>query len=95
MYDPHLRSYRERHGWSRAWLIQALRSTIDLRTWWMTQARQARRYGMAWQVDDAGEASSPLRYGMACSNTSFVIALSLSNTNLLLPRRQLYSRICR
>jgi transcriptional regulator with XRE-family HTH domain len=34
MYDPDLRSRRERCGWSRAWLAQALGSTVDLVTQW-------------------------------------------------------------
>ena len=34
MYDPHLRSRRERYGWSRAWLAQALGSTADLIAQW-------------------------------------------------------------
>jgi DNA-binding transcriptional regulator YiaG len=34
MYDLHLRSRRERCGWSRAWLAQALGSTVDLITQW-------------------------------------------------------------
>src|SRR5437667_7617280 len=34
MYDPDLRSRRERHGCSRAWLAQALGSTVDLVTQW-------------------------------------------------------------
>jgi tetratricopeptide (TPR) repeat protein/transcriptional regulator with XRE-family HTH domain len=34
MYGPHLRSRRERHGRSRAWLAQALGSTVDLIAQW-------------------------------------------------------------
>src|SRR6516162_6425162 len=34
MYGPHLRSRRERRGWSRSELAQALRSTVDLIAEW-------------------------------------------------------------
>ena len=34
MYDSYLRSWRKRHGWSRASLAQALGSTVDLITEW-------------------------------------------------------------
>jgi len=34
MYDPHLRSRRERRGWSLVWLAQALGSTVDLIAQW-------------------------------------------------------------
>jgi hypothetical protein len=31
-----------------------------------------------WGMDHTGEASSPLRYGVACPNASFVIALGIA-----------------
>src|SRR5215469_9340148 len=34
MYDSHLRSWRERHGWSRTRLAEALGVTIDLIAEW-------------------------------------------------------------